>query len=262
MVRIVQRVTDKETVSAAVRLAQTEALITVMPGVDEGASFTCRTGAGESLAKLVFYDTRSHLAVVTVDETRPATLAHADSRSVTLGTSLKIITPDETPGRARFAGRVKQLEGQPLLLTLLRFHSAASGMLPGSAIVDDQHRVVALALSTLDDQGAWLSIPIEAALKVAADIKRFGVCQSGELEVGVAVGTTTPRLEFVKAGSRAERTGLKAGDIILRIGERPVAEAFDILDANFYLTTRDPAQVRVLRGLEELTLTAPAVEKK
>ena len=97
-------------------------------------------------------------------------------------------------------------------------------------------------------------------MKVAADFNRHGRSDTGQLDLAIAIGTTTPRVEFVKPGSRAERAGVQPGDVILQIDDHPVTEALDVLDANFYLDPRHSTKLRVLRGLDERELTAPPVE--
>jgi S1-C subfamily serine protease len=161
---------------------------------------------------------------------------------------------------------MQSLDGRPLALTLRRIHFATRDATavprPGTPVLTAGGQVAAIALSPVaDSDGAWLCLPIEAAQKVVDDYRAVGGVETGQLEFGIAPATTTPRIEFVKPGSRAEKAGLLAGDIILEIAGRPVVTSLDVLDANYYQSTRNPIPVRVLRGIETLYLIAPAVPK-
>jgi S1-C subfamily serine protease len=45
----------------------------------------------------------------------------------------------------------------------------------------------------------------------------------------------------------------------LALNGRPIHDVFDVLDANFFLTAREPVTIRLLRGLETLSVTARPV---
>jgi hypothetical protein len=259
VVEVVQEDGGRRTSSLGVHAEGQDDIVTVLASAGVAATYQCKTGHAMHPATVLLFDEKSHLAILRCEKLTPARLPVATSRALTTESRLQAVSLDKSIP-VRFAGRVKQLDGRPLLLTLLRIHAGQANLLPGTPIIDSDQRIVALTLSPLDDQvGAWLAVPVEATVKVARDFQRFGTVATGQLEVGVAIGTTTPRLEFVKAGSRAERAGLHSGDVILQIGDQRISEALDILDANFYLTTREPVAIRVLRGLDELTVTAPAL---
>jgi S1-C subfamily serine protease len=262
VVEIIQQNATKRTSSLGVHLEGDDDLVTVLSSAEQASTYQCKLGDVVQPAQLLLFDEKSHLALLRCDKASAAGLAPAASRTLTADSRL-LAAADGKSVPVRLAGRVKLLEGRPLLLTLLRLHAGTAKLRPGTPIIDADGRMVALTLSALDDEdGAWLAVPVEATVKVARDYKRFGAVETGQLEVGVAIGTTTPRLEFVKAGSRAEQAGLHSGDVILQIGDQPVGEALDILDANFYLTTHEPVSIRALRGLNEVTVTAPAAAAK
>lgn len=173
-------------------------------------------------------------------------------------------SPAEGPQPAIDAGPLRQLDGRPLALTLRRLHFGSSREtdrpVPGTPVFNAQGDLAALPLSALPEEtGAWLGLPAAAIAKLASDFTAVGHAETGNLELGVAIGTTTPRIEFVKPGSRAQKAGLLEGDILLSLGGRPITDVFDVLDANFFLTARDPVTIRLLRGLETMSVTAPPI---
>lgn len=170
--------------------------------------------------------------------------------------------PDSGPQPAMDAGPLRQLEGRPLALTLRRLHFGSTREtdrpVPGTPVFNQAGELAALPLSPIPEEtGAWLGLPAAAVTKLAGDLASVGRVETGQLDLGIAIGTTTPRIEFVKPGSRAQKAGLLAGDIILSLGGRPVSDVLDILDANFFLTAREPFTIRLLRGLETMSVTAP-----
>jgi peptidase M28-like protein/PDZ domain-containing protein len=64
------------------------------------------------------------------------------------------------------------------------------------------------------------------------------------------------RITGVRAGSPAEHAGLQAGDVITRIGDKIVANLYDMTDALRSHQAGDTVAVVVKRGAQELHLTA------
>lgn len=238
-------------------------VITVASAVEEKDSFTSRHAASETKAAVGLFDSSSRILVLKPEAAPSGEASRPAAGAPAAGSKLRWLN-SAGPQPAMDAGPIKQLDGRALALTLRRVHFGSSdpdlAPIPGTPVFNDAGEVTALALSSFsEDPGAWLCLPIAAAAKLADDYAATGHAETGRLDLGIAVGTTTPRVEFVKAGSRAEKAGLQAGDILLELNGRPLADVFDVLDANFYLTTRNPVPIRLLRGLDTLILTAPAV---
>ncbi|MFQ3608720.1 MAG: M20/M25/M40 family metallo-hydrolase [Chloroherpetonaceae bacterium] len=69
-------------------------------------------------------------------------------------------------------------------------------------------------------------------------------------------------LDGVREGSVAEKAGLKAGDIIIKMGEKDIRNVYDYTDAIKNLKPGDTITVVVKRNSETLTLSATFPEKK
>ncbi len=260
----------EETVSHGVLLDDRPGLVvTVSASVEEKATFrvTRRAGSGGQApvqASLALFDANSRVLFLKV-ESPPA-----DAPSVRLSTVPSTTTapltwlPPDGAQPAIDAGPLRQFDGNPLTLTLRRLHFGSSREsdrpVPGTPVFNAQGDLVALPLSPIPDEtGAWLGLPAAAIAKLADDFAAVGRAETGQLDIGIAIGTTSPRVEFVTAGSRAQKAGLAQGDIILSLGGRPITDVFDILDANFFLTARNPVTIRFLRGLETMSVVAPPV---
>ena len=62
------------------------------------------------------------------------------------------------------------------------------------------------------------------------------------------------RLTGVRAGSPADSAGLKAGDIIVEFGGKPVKDLYAYTDALYSHKPGDTVDVVVLRGAERVTV--------
>ena len=257
---IVRKTGAAETVTHGVFLPEAGFAVTVAAEV-EGSTFFLK-GTPDAPAKMVAFEPLTRLVVLKSEAAPPAAGVIGKSRELAHGAELTVVS-NGSPVKARLAGRDKSLDGksmQTLPLTMLRIHVADGKIRAGSPVLDEKGSLVGLAVSPAPNEtGPWLALPVEAVVDVAGDVKQFGQPETAQLEVGLAVGTTTPRVAFVKPDSRGDKAGIKSGDVILRIGDRPVWDSLDVLDANFYFNSRTPLPIQLLRGVEIVNVVAPAV---
>ncbi|NBR71258.1 MAG: serine protease [Verrucomicrobia bacterium] len=136
----------------------------------------------------------------------------------------------------------------------------------GGPLLDSQGRVVGVLMLEIDEGKACYALPIEAAAKVASDIQRFGEPRHGWMGVGVMPDRSRPDrgapvfVDRLYKGTPAEKSGLKMGDEVISIGNRPVREPSDILDAAFFSEVGAKVPVKVKRdGKEQIfTITVSA----
>jgi len=64
------------------------------------------------------------------------------------------------------------------------------------------------------------------------------------------------RVALVIAGYAGEKAGLKANDLIFAIGDHPIAGRDDVARYTSHVTTETDVQIHVVRGHENLSLTA------
>lgn len=270
VLEITKNSAGEETITHGVLLADHPGLVvTVAASVEDKATFHVSlhprpTASAPTPATVALFDPNSRILFLKCDSP-PAGATPVRLASVPSTTTAPLTwTPPEGIQPAIDAGPLRQLDGNPLALTLRRLHFGSSREadrpVPGTPVYNAQGDLAALPLSPIPEEtGAWLGLPVAAVAKLADDLAAVGRAETGQLDLGIAIGTTTPRIEFVKPGSRAQKAGLAQGDIILSLGSRPINDVFDILDANFFLTARNPVNIRVLRGLDTLSVTAPPV---
>jgi len=136
----------------------------------------------------------------------------------------------------------------------------------GGPLLDSQGKVVGMLMLEIDEGKACYALPIEAAAKVASDIQKYGEPRHGWMGVGVMPDRSRPErgapvfVDRLYKGTPAEKSGLKMGDEVISIGNRPVREPSDILDAAFFSEVGGKVPVKVKRdGKEQIfTITVSA----
>jgi serine protease Do len=133
--------------------------------------------------------------------------------------------------------------------------------------VDAAGRLVGINTNRIGD-GFYLAVPADAALRErVASLGRGESLSSLRLGVAVAPGHVARRLRRsvglpdrdgllvrgVEDGSLADVAGVSAGDLIVAVGGRPVADVDDLQDALAAVTL--PFELAIVRGADESSLT-------
>ncbi len=196
-------------------------------------------------AKLLGRDPRLDLALLSVDVPRLQPLPLGNSDDVRVGEWLVVLGDpfgDEvsaTTGILSASGREaagslvpgRAMGFRTFLQTDARIHRGNSG----GPVLDTAGQVVGVALATGDRPGELsFAIPINRVREVVDALRDFGQVARGwlgvlvkpvtaELASTLSLPSTTGALVTeIKAGSPAARSGLRAGDVILKWGERDV----------------------------------------
>ena len=140
----------------------------------------------------------------------------------------------------------------------------------GGPLVDAEGRLLGINTNRVGD-AFYLALPADAALRDRlAALARGESTDRPRLGVAVAPAFVARRLRRsvglperdgvlvrgVEDGSPAAGAGIREGDLIVAVGGRPVADADDLHDALSGATF--PVDVRIVRGAEELTVSAGA----
>jgi S1-C subfamily serine protease len=107
--------------------------------------------------------------------------------------------------------------------------------------------------------GLGFSIPIDEAKGVAETLIRDGKIHHPTLGVTtrsvITWVTTNAQVAMVKAGSPGAKGGILTNDLIVKVGDRTVADADEFVVAVRRLTIGQPAPVEVVRDGHQVTLT-------
>jgi len=107
-------------------------------------------------------------------------------------------------------------------------------------------------------------VPIEAAEKIRSDFVRFGEVHDGWIGVSQVLEASKPaegsRVEITQIveGTPAATSGIKRGDILVRLGQKKISKPEDVIDASFYVTAGDVVPVTVMRGNQKLSFNVRA----
>ncbi|PTL59964.1 S1C family serine protease [Paraconexibacter algicola] len=234
--------------------------------VDDARSVTVRFGrtARRVTAEIVGVDRATDLAVLRVDPRRlgaDAPLELAPAGSVRVGDPvLAVGTPYRLQSSAA-AGIVSAVGREIRGLTGFSIPDAVqtdAAINPGNSggpLVDERGRVVGV---NSQGRAAGVSFAVSAVTmrRVVPQLIEDG--RADQAVLGVSVGSVTDRgarIASVTAGGPADRAGLRDGDVIARIGDRPTTVEGAVASA---VAARRPGQrvpVQVLRDGRERTVT-------
>jgi len=239
---------------------------------------TLPTGKGFT-ATLVGRDPITDLAVLRIDQKDlPAATFVKDLSQVQVGEyAFAIGTPlglggSVTMGIVSAINREVPDPGSLGSIDLIQTDAAISPGNSGGALADDQARVIGINVAAIAGgdtraQNIGFAIPSDLVITVVEQIIDTGKVTYGYL--GIQSATITPELQDqyglsrsegvlvvqVQSGSPAADAGLKQGDVIVQIGDKPVSSQVDLFS---YLRGKKPGDkvdVTIVRDGKEQTLT-------
>jgi S1-C subfamily serine protease len=244
-------------------------LYTLSSVVGDGLGITVTQGGRSKPARLLAKDSRSGIALLKVEESRPTPfLTKGDCQALQAASPLVVVgfpfDHDVTPSFGIVGGFDRQSQGRFFTTTHIRANIPVQRGQAGSPALDLDGKVVGVLVSGFEEGSGCYVLPIRAAEKVRADHARFGEVRHGW------AGVTVQEIPEPVQGSRlaidmVDPSGpaaaqFRPGDVILQVGDVAVREPEDALDASFFLTAGDAVEVKVARGGEVLTLPFVAGE--
>lgn len=220
-------------------------------------------------------DPDGDLAVVAVDTAGATPIAWAATDDATLGVGTAVFAAAATTGggvRVTF-GLVSAVSrafrgpgGRRISGSVEHTAPLAPGS-SGSAIVDATGALLGLNTNRIGE-GFYLALPADAALRARVDaLGRGESVERPRLGVAIAPSHVARRLRRsvglperagvlvrgVEDGSLADAAGIEAGDLIVRAGDRAIADGDDLHEALGVLTA--PFELELVRGAEERVVT-------
>ena len=204
-------------------------------------------------AAIVGRDPKTDLAVIKVDVANPTVAAIGRSADLKVGDAVIAIgsplglAGTVTTGIVSAVDRPVRLDGEGTdtnaVIDAIQTDAAINPGNSGGALVDSGGSVVGIntAIRTLSQGGAGgsiglgFAIPIDDATAIAQELIRTGQVKHAELGVNaksVTDGTTDgAQVQNVQQGSAAADAGIADGDVITRVGDRPVGSADELIVA-------------------------------
>lgn len=199
-------------------------------------------------ARVVGRDPESDIAVLKVDRTDLQPVEFGDSDAVRVGDGVIAIGSPLALSGTVTAGIVSALDrtiqtrdlgGVQRYYAAIQTDAAVNRGNSGGPLFDLAGRVIGVnavirSVGSEGDQagniGIAFAIPINQAGRIAADIIDTGRARRTVIgaEVARAAGGGV-RLTRVDAGGPADRAGLRAGDVIIRLGTHPIEQPHDLI---------------------------------
>ncbi|MCI0150807.1 trypsin-like peptidase domain-containing protein [Paraburkholderia sediminicola] len=250
-------------------------ILTTAHVVDQADEVTVRlTDRREFKAKVVAVDAQSDVAAIQIDATKLPTVKLGDSSRVRIGESvLAIGSPDSfantvTAGIVSATFRTLQ-DGSSF--PFFQTDIAADPDNSGGPLFNRAGEVVGIDVQIYANSDRYPSlafaIPINMAAKVRSQVQATQATSPGGLGVelqdvgpGLAAAFGLPRpagalVNSVAPGTPAAASGLKPGDVIIQIGDKPIDRAVELGQDVADLPPGTNATLRLIRNRKPMTTT-------
>lgn len=227
-----------------------------------------KVGDREYSAALLGIDEESDLAVIHIEgATDLKSLAFADSSKVGIGDVASTIGApygyDKTLSNGIISsidrnGTYETTDGMPMYISLFQTDANVNAQNAGGALVDSAGNLIGINVQTkgiAGGQGLSTAIPSNYAKKVADQIIANGEASHGRIGVELRTDDTgTVAIYSVSKGSSASTAGMKAGDVIVSVGNSKIKSPSDFMMAIEEQPIGEYTSIKVKRDGIEQTL--------
>ncbi|MEM6822388.1 MAG: S1C family serine protease [Verrucomicrobiota bacterium] len=222
-------------------------------------------------AKVLGKDPRSGVALLKIDAQKTPFLTMGDSDQLKMASGLvSVAYPYNLPLAPAF-GFVTGFDVRYLnrffATTHIRANVAISPGQIGGPLLNTKGEVVGLMVLAVQKGKECYALPMTSVKRIISDFEAGGEARHGWVGVGVVEG---PVLESGERpvvvsnlfrGTPAAESGLQPGDIVKKIGKKPIQIPSDILDAAFFSEVGKPVEVQIVRKGKKLVFDLPIVER-
>lgn len=245
--------------------------------IDKADEISVNLHDGRTLkATLVGSDPETDIAVLKVDNGKLAALPMSDSERLRVGDFVVAIGNPFGLGQTVTSGIVSALGRSGLGIEgyedFIQTDASINPGNSGGALVNLRGELVGINTAILSKSGGnvgiGFAIPINMAREIMGQLIEHGEIRRGSM--GAQAQDLTPELAAafnikshqgavvsqVSSGSPAAKAGLRTGDVITHINERPIKDASDVRNRIGMLRIGEKVELRLLRDGKQLTLRA------
>lgn len=228
-------------------------------------------------ATVVGTDDKNDIAIIKIDATGLTPAIVGDSTTLTVGSEVIAIgnplgelRGTATAGIISATNRTIEVEGQTM--TLVQTDAAISPGNSGGGLFDASGKLIGIVNAKVSDsraEGLGFAIPVNSVLDEISDLLNYGYV-TGRPYLGVSTqdvtlrsrnrmwyysdGTRCVLVEKVVSGSAAEKAGIQAGDLILKLEDKAISSGDELSSAIGNYKPGDTVTLTLQRDGEELTV--------
>ena len=228
-------------------------------------------------ATIVGTDDKNDIAIIKIDATGLTPAIVGDSTTLTVGSEVIAIgnplgelRGTATAGIISATHRTIEVEGQTM--TLVQTDAAISPGNSGGGLFDASGKLIGIVNAKVSDsraEGLGFAIPVNSVLDEISDLLNYGYV-TGRPYLGVSTqdvtlrsrnrmwyysdGTRCVLVEKVVSGSAAEKAGIQAGDLILKLEDKAISSGDELSSAIGNYKPGDTVTLTLQRDGEELTV--------
>ena len=248
--------------STAVSVGSDSTMVVVTTGGADVTGAKLSLGSRPVSFKVLGQDPVSRLGFVQADESvPPKSMEWVNDAASYSNTTLQVFGSGMN-AKANCQGWVKQFGGKVLPFALLQVRFDQSVPPPGTPLLDNAGRVVAIVFQKSGSGNIAYAIPAEAVQRVKRDVANGGRLVRGWLGLAMRAESQIPQISRVLPDSPAKDAGIKPNDVLVSIGDRKIADYADAANAFFYLIPGQPVRVKLMRGVDPLDLTLTPTKPK
>ena len=236
----------------------------------------------EAIARLVGTDPDTDVAVLKIDLDRLPVIAFGNVDQLQVGYVVLAIGNPFGVGQTVTSGIVSALGRNQLgINTFENFIQTDAAINPGNsggALVDSNGNLLGINTAIYSRSGGSMgigfAIPVSSARQVMESLIKDGVVRRGW--IGVEPRDLTPEIAQtlnlpIKQGvlitgvlqsGPASSGGLRPGDVVVKVGDKPVTSTVQLLNAVAALTPDQPAVIQVQRGDRKLDLNVTVAQRR
>jgi serine protease DegQ len=216
-------------------------------------------------ARVLGVDPDSDLALLKVDPSGLRAIAMGDTSTLAVGDVVLAVGNPLGVGQTVTQGIVSALGRKGIginpIENFIQTDAAINPGNSGGALIDTAGRLVGINSAILSrgggSEGIGFAIPVDVAQRVVASLIKTGRVARGWLGVATSAPPRGGKGAFiaeVQARGPADRAGIEAGDIVVRLGEHAIDEPGDLVTATLQLEPGTKVPVEVMRNGQAKTL--------
>jgi serine protease Do len=195
-------------------------------------------------AKIIGNDPRSGLAMLRVSAPGQPFLTLGHSTDLKTGYTLMTLGYPLDLALATAQGPISGFEVQYLNRYFCTTHIHADipigpGQV-GGPVLNTHGEVVGMIVPSPDDGRSAYALPVEAVQKIMGDFNQYGRARHGWVGVNVQEVADilhdgrTVSVRALVSGTPASKSGIRAGDTVMRIDSHEIYRLADVIDASFF----------------------------